>query len=222
MEYALPASRSLYFRLIVMVFIYAVLKFLGGSFGQLALYPVTLLVTFLHEFGHALGGLLTGGEVLELRISPDGSGHTLTRGGNAAIILMGGYLGSAVLGNLLFYIGARRRSWAQSTLMVVAVLMVLTGILWFESFKSSLILFGFAGLLYFIAMKTDWEQDVLMFLGLAAVLYIIQDFRVGPQSDLAHYERVVGIFPAQVWMYIWLLLAGAMFLLSLRRMIRRG
>jgi len=215
-------SQTIHFRALVMVFIYAVLKFFGGSFGQMALYPVTLLVTFLHEFGHALGGILTGGQVLELRVAPDGSGHTLTRGGSAGIILMGGYLGSALLGNLLFYIGARRRSWAQSTLLVVAVLMVLSGFVWFESFTSSAILFGFAALLYFIAMKTDWEQDVLMFLGLAAVLYIIQDFNVGPKSDLAHYERVVGVFSAQTWMYIWLGLAGLLFYANLKEIFRWG
>lgn len=213
-------AHNLHVRALVMVFIYIVLKFMGGSFGQMALYPVTLLVTFLHEFGHALGGILTGGEVLELRVAPDGSGHTLTRGGSAGTILMGGYLGSALLGNLLFYIGARRRSWAQSALLTVAVLMVLTAVFWFQSFTSSAILFGFAAILYFIAMKTDWEQDVLMFLGLAAVLYIIQDFNVGPKSDLARYEEVVGVFPAQIWMYIWLGLAGLLFYANLKEIFR--
>lgn len=213
-------SQTIHFRALVMVFIYAVLKFFGGSFGQMALYPVTLLVTFLHEFGHAMGGILTGGEVLELRVAHDGSGHTLTRGGSAGTILMGGYMGSALLGNLLFYIGARKRSWSQSTLLVVSVLMVLTGVFWFQSLESSVILFVFAALLYFIAMKTDWEQDVLMFLGLAAVLYIIQDFNVGPKSDLARYEEVVGIFSAQVWMYVWLALAGLLFYANLKEIFR--
>jgi hypothetical protein len=220
MRQDISPAHSLHVRALVMVSVYVALKFVGGTFGQMALYPVTLLVTFLHEFGHALGGILTGGEVLELRVAPDGSGHTLTRGGSAGVILMGGYLGSALLGNLLFYIGARRRAWAQSTLLVVAVLMVLTGFVWFESFTSSAILFGFAALLYFIATKTDWEQDVLMFLGLAAVLYIIQDFNVGPKSDLAHYERVVGVFSAQIWMYIWLALAGLLFYANLKEIFR--
>ena len=60
-----------------------------------------------------------------------------------------------------------------------------------------------------------------MFLGLAAVLYIIQDFNVGPQSDLAMYEQVVGIFPSQIWMYIWLSLAGLLFLWNLQEVFKR-
>ena len=55
-----------------------------------------------------------------------------------------------------------------------------------------------------------------MFLGLAAVLYIIQDFNVGPSSDLAAYEQVVGLFPAQIWMFIWLGFAAMMFYWNLK------
>lgn len=204
-------------RLLAMLLIYGLLKFFGGSFGHLALYPVTLLVTFLHEFGHALGALLTGGTVEGLQINPDGSGYTITRGGSQGVVLMGGYLGSAVLGNLLFYIGARKRQRAQTALIALAVLMALAGLVWFESFVSTGLLLGFAVVLYFIATKTDWEQDMLMFLGLAAVLYIIQDFNVGPKSDLAMYEQVVGILPAEFWMFVWLGLAGFLFYLNLRR-----
>ena len=220
MQYELSGARSLHIRAFAMVFIYIALKFFGGSFGQMALYPVTLLVTFLHEFGHALGAILTGGDVLEMRIAPDGSGHTLTRGGSPGFILIGGYLGSALLGNVLFYIGIRQRSWAQASVMVLAVLMMLAGIIWFESFTSSGLLFGFAFLLFFIARNTSWDQDVLMFLGIAVVLYILQDFNVGPRSDLARYQEVVGLFPAQIWMYIWLGLALLLFYANLKEIFR--
>lgn len=200
-----PIVKSkIYFRLLAMLVVYLLLKFFGGSFGALALYPITLLVTFLHEFGHALGALLTGGAVDGMQINPDGSGYTVTRGGWQAIILMGGYLGSAVLGNILLFIGARKRAMTQSTLLTLAALMALAGIIWFESFGSTAILFGFAAVLFLLSQYTNWDQDMLMFFGVAGVLYIIQDFSVGPKSDLAMYEQVVGIFSAQVWMYIWL------------------
>jgi hypothetical protein len=213
-------NNQLHFRVLAFVVIYGILKFLGGSFGHLILYPVTLLVTYLHEFGHALGALLTGGAVEGMQINPDGSGYTVSRGGNPAVILMGGYLGSAILGNLLFRIGVKHKAQTQTTLITLAVLMALSGIIWFESFISTGILFAFAVSLYFIAKKTTWDQDVLMFLGLAAVLYIIQDFNVGPKSDLAMYEQVVGIFPSQVWMYLWLGVAGLLFAWNLREIFK--
>ncbi len=212
-------DQKLHIRLLAMVLVYAVLRFMGGSFGNLVLYPVTLLVTFLHEFGHALGALLTGGSVESMQISADGSGYTISRGGSPGIILIGGYLGSAALGNVLFRIGARHRSITQTTLITLACIMVLAGIIWFESFQSTALLTVFGALLYFVARKTDWDQDVLMFLGLAAVLYIIQDFNVGPGSDLTMYEQTVGVFPSQIWMYIWLGLAAILFYWNLRAVL---
>ena len=213
--------QNLHYRLLAMLLIYGLLKFFGGSFGHFVLYPVTLMVTFLHEFGHALGALLTGGTVVGMQINADGSGYTLTRGGSHAVVLMGGYLGSAVLGNVLFHIGARYRAMTHHTLLVLAGLMALAGIVWFESFSSTGILWAFALVLGFIALKTNWDQDLLMFLGLTTVLYIIQDFDVGPKSDLAMYEQVVGVFPSQIWMYLWLALAGLLFFWNLQQVFRR-
>ena len=144
----------LHFRLLAMLLIYLILRFAGGLFGQLVLYPVTLLVTFLHEFGHALGAILTGGQVEGLQVNPDGSGYTATRGGSAGFILMGGYVGSAVLGNLLFRIGVKYKRFTQSTLLLLAGIMALVGVVWFESLISTAILFVFAGLLYAIVRRT--------------------------------------------------------------------
>lgn len=207
---------TLQFQVLLMALVYIMLKFFGGSLGQLALYPVTLFVTFLHEFGHAIGAMLTGGGVQGLQVNPDGSGYTVTQGGNPAIVLMGGYLGSAVLGNLIFYIGAHKANLTRTTLSTIAILMAFAGIIWFESLTSTALLILFGAVLWFIANRTGWARQVLMFLGLAAVLYIIQDFRVGPGSDLAMYEQVVGIFPKQVWMYVWLILAGLLFFYNMR------
>ncbi len=215
------AITPLHFRMLAMLMIYLILRFVGGSFGQLVLYPVALLVAFLHEFGHALGAIVTGGDVVSLQISPDGSGYTTTRGGSPGLILMGGYVGSAVLGNLLFRIGVKYKRFTQTTLLLLAGIMALVGIFWFESLVSTAILFAFALILFGIVRRTTWEQDVLMFLGLATVLYILQDFRVGPGSDLAQYERVVGLFPSQVWMYIWLVLVVLITLLNLRALFFR-
>lgn len=213
--------RHLHYRVLIILLIYGVLKYFGGYLGQLLLYPVTLFVTFLHEFGHALGALCTGGSVVGMQINPDGSGYTLTRGGSRAVVLMAGYLGSAVLGNLLFRIGAKHRNLTHHTLLVLAGLMILAGFVWFESFTSTAVLWAFGLILGWLAMKTTWGQDILMFLGLAAVLYIIQDFDVGPKSDLVMYEEVVGVFPSGVWMYIWLILAGGLFLWNLREIFKR-
>lgn len=132
-------------RVLTVLVVYLILKFFGGTLGRTLLYPVTMLVTFLHEFGHALGALLSGGSVEGLSVQTDGSGLTTTRGGSVPLVIMGGYLGSAIFGNILFYIGTKKDSrWSHATLLCLAVFMVLAGIIWFDNFVSTGILLGFA------------------------------------------------------------------------------
>ena len=55
-----------------------------------------------------------------------------------------------------------------------------------------------------------------MLLGLASIIYIIQDFNVGPSSDLAQMERELKYIPAKVWMYIWLAIVLCILALNLK------
>ena len=93
--------KSILVRILLMLGLYLALKYLL-PFGDTILYPINLLVTILHELGHGLGAILTGGYVDAVQINPDGSGWTRTGGGWVSVILMGGYLGSAIFGNLIF------------------------------------------------------------------------------------------------------------------------
>jgi len=196
--------------------IYFGLTYFGGDIGRKIMYPVRLFVTFLHEFGHALGAVITGGWVEEVQINQDGSGWTRTANGNRPVTIMGGYLGSAIFGNLLFYIGARAKRLIKPVLILLVIAMLITAFYWFNSLFTTGVLIAFSVFLLFIALKTNLGREMLMFLGLASVLYIIQDFNVGPKSDLKAYEEVMIFIPANVWMYIWLGVAILLFIFNLR------
>lgn len=191
-------------RIFIILLIYLAIKYLGGEVGRIILWPITLFVTYLHEFGHALGTILTGGSVVSLQVNPDGSGMTTSRGGTRSIIILGGYIGSAIFGNLLFLIGARWPRIAEFTMYTLAATMIVSAIFWFDSFYTTIFLLIFAVVLFFIANKTIYDRDILMFLGLASIIYIIQDFNVGPGSDLKMYAEEMVLIPAVVWKYIWL------------------
>ncbi len=215
-------KNNLLLKMLLILAIYFGLTYFGGYYGYLLLYPVRMLVTFLHEFGHAFGALITGGKVASLEVRPDGSGVCWTAGGNRAVILMGGYLGSAIFGNLLFYIGTRaHQAVAKITTYILAGIMLFASIFWFTSFFTTGMLIVFALSLLLIARKTEADALVLMFFGLASILYIIQDFNVGPTSDLQHYAKEFVFVPAVAWMYIWLGLALLMFWYNIRLIFRR-
>src|SRR5215217_2814370 len=67
-------------------------------------YPIRLFVTFVHEGGHVLAGLLTGGSVQSLTVSMDGSGEVYSAPNglfSALLTSSAGYLGSTAFGVLL-------------------------------------------------------------------------------------------------------------------------
>ncbi len=70
-----------------------------------AVKPFRVFVVWIHEMGHASMAIATGGEVAELRVRWNESGHVISRGGIFPLISSAGYVGSAVLGALLIYAG---------------------------------------------------------------------------------------------------------------------
>ncbi len=208
--------QSILIRMVIFLTIYIGLRFYGGELGRQILTPIILLVTYLHELGHAVGSWVTGGDVVDITINKDGSGLTRTMGGSRAIILMGGYIGSAIFGNILFLIGARFKKLVKPTLLLLAISMTGIGFFLYSSMFTTGFLAAFSLFLIFVIWKTTWGREILMFLGLASILYIIQDFNIGPSSDLTKYAEIMKVLPANVWMYIWLAIALLLTLSNLR------
>jgi hypothetical protein len=66
-------------------------------FAGFLTYPFRLFVTFIHEGGHAIAALLTGGHVQSLQVAPNGSGLVYAAvGGRLAQMFLAsaGYLGA--------------------------------------------------------------------------------------------------------------------------------
>src|SRR5919199_6520174 len=96
------------------------------------LLPFRLFVTMVHETSHALVGVATGGQVLGIQISLNGSGVTLVRGGNLFLTASAGYVGSALFGAGLLLL-ARERRWRRSLLQALAVGLLLATFLFFRA-----------------------------------------------------------------------------------------
>ena len=72
-------------------------------YSNYLLYPLRLFVTYVHESGHAIAGVISGMGVASLHVSPDGSGVTWV--GESIVwdwlTISGGYVGAAIFGALL-------------------------------------------------------------------------------------------------------------------------
>ena len=72
----MTTRRSIFLRIFIILAIYFGATYFGGIWGWRLFYPVRIFVTFLHEFGHAFGALITGGAVEYIRIDPNAGGVT--------------------------------------------------------------------------------------------------------------------------------------------------
>jgi hypothetical protein len=205
------------------------------------LYPLTAFVTALHEIGHALACLITGGAVTGMTIVSDGHGHgglTMCKGGIAFIYIQAGYLGTALFGCLLIY-GSRCTRGAQMCLVNLGVLLLLAAVflmtqtvvsgetaqgLW-SMFWAVLI----AGALIYAAAKLsplncqlfamflasvtalNALTDVFYLILLSAGLYPSRSF-----SDATIMADMTGL-PAVVWSLLWGAASAGMLYFTVRK-----
>lgn len=102
-------------------------------YGRQILYPLTLLATFAHEMGHGLTALLTGAHFDQLLLNADGSGVAIWRGNpgrlSTALIAAGGLVGPSIAGIGLLLLSSAQR-FARALLATIAVLLVISVLLW--------------------------------------------------------------------------------------------
>ena len=157
-------------------------------------YPVRLFVTFVHEAGHSLAALLTGGQVKQFTVSPDGSGYAVTSGGNIALVLPAGYLGAALFGSLLFLLSSRAPALTRGLSLALGIGMIALTLLFARPDASGNITAQVVGVGYGVALALlGWfaPQGINVFLlntlailtGLNAVFDLA---RLVPNADLGN------------------------------------
>lgn len=98
-----------------------------------AVWPLQLLVTFIHEAMHAIVASVLGRDVLSVTINSRGGGLTYTRGSPsttvAVLVSSAGYVGAAVLGGALLEVCSRLRT-GRIVLAGLATSMALVLVAW--------------------------------------------------------------------------------------------
>lgn len=192
-------------------------------------YPFRLFGTFVHELGHGLAALATGGHFERFTVSPDLSGLAWSSGGIRFVIASAGYVGSAVFGGVLILLAARGLS-ARTLLTALGVLLGLLCLLFVRN------LFGIATGLAIAAalvvagrrLRSPWSDVLLLVLALQLVLdgfnslftVLRLSTATNVQTDALSMAQATGV-PAVVWAAVWTVLSLAMLLVTLRLAYRR-
>lgn len=191
--------------------------------ASLALYPLRLFVTLIHEGSHALAAFLTGGVATKIVVQPDASGYTLTQGGWQIPIVMAGYLGATTYGALMLTL-ARRPGAARAILGGSGVLIALLDLLLVRGFGLGWGIAIAAGLLLAARrLPARAAELTAMFLGVQCVVNALYDLKTlvglsvygGPESDAVLMSRILPLPPA-VWSVFWCGLAIAILGAALR------
>jgi hypothetical protein len=188
-------------------------------YGGIALYPLALFATWIHELSHAAAALALGADLRGLVVRPDTSGlatyafdpasfGTASR----AITASAGYLGTAIGAAALLSFGARPKTH-RPALLALAFLLVASVILWVRTAFGVAALLGLAAALGFLALRRSpaVARWTLWLLGIQTGLNALLDLRalylVSGPTDARTMSQVVGL-PAFFWATLWLAVGG--------------
>lgn len=200
-------------------------------------YAFRLLITMVHELGHGLAAVLTGGEFIRFVIFPDGSGLAYTAGGWRFLVIPAGYLGAALFGAGLIMLGRSYR-WSRAAMMGIGVVMLLLSLRYGTPSIFSADLGGgivtllsglfFGGLFLIVAFKASpsWIIFLLHVVAIRAGLTAFSDTltviglsvpSLNPARSDAQSMAELTFVPAIVWAILWaaaavVLIGGAIYL----------
>ncbi len=184
------------------------------------LYPFRLFVTYVHEAGHGLMAILTGGRFVSFEIYADGTGKAFTAGGWRILILPAGYLGAAIFGAVLFYLVNRVR-YSRSIAVILGILLIILSLTFGRfSITALLVGVGFGAALIGMGWKLPGDLNILVLnilailTGLNGVLdlwMLVQNSNIGLgnlQNDAAAFQsEIAPLIPAAVWAFLWAVIA---------------
>jgi hypothetical protein len=187
--------------------------------------PLIYLNTILHEIGHAVVTLATGGQVAGIRIFADGSGVTLAQGGWLVFITAAGYVGATLIGGAMVYFG-RTPLGARRALIALACVVGGALVLWIRGDAVGVV----AAIAWTLGLgiaaanlSDDGARTLAQFLGIAQCLASAQAFLVLLQlTASANVQNDAGILaqrtliPAAVWALAWAVFSLVVLVVTLK------
>jgi hypothetical protein len=188
------------------------------------LAPIKIFVVFVHETGHALAAVCTGGRVVSMVVTPWESGYVEYVGGLPVVVASAGYIGSALFGGVLLLL-AGRPGRAATTFTGLAVLFGL-GTLWFVRNPFGIVFgLGTAAVCGILVWKrfpgAHYLLDVLAVMSTLYALYDLSDFLlIGAVTDAVILAQITRL-PAFLWALLWSVVALLVVVIAGRRTLTR-
>ena len=187
--------------------------------------PLKLLVVFLHELSHGAAAILTGGKIISISVSSQQGGQALTLGGNGFAILSAGYIGSLVLGVMLFFFALRSDADRFIVGVLGAVTLLIAALYIRDLFALAFCAGTGAALLASARFLGHGANDlVLRVIGLTSIAYVPLDIfsdtiaRSSLRSDARMLAEEYG-GTTILWGGVWLVLSLGIIVLCFRYLL---
>ena len=211
----MPKDKKMKFLLFIRVFTIAVFFLFVNKWNEELITPLSIFTSILHEIGHSVGAIISGGEVSGMTLAPDCPClYACTKGGSSLITLLGGNIFSIAAAFLFVYLGrilSKVEAFILPTYVVLGALMFLTVRLVADDEILSIwmVTLYFLLFLYFILTQTGWAGAFLIFFGFLNLLTMIKDMlNGGILSDISRYQRLTPNVPHAFWVSIWFGIVG--------------
>ncbi|MFQ3226679.1 MAG: hypothetical protein ACI8RW_000055 [Porticoccaceae bacterium] len=138
-------------------------------FGYLIQWPFVIITTFVHEMGHGLMAILSGGNLIQIEIYQNASGLAKTEtvaGWRQAAIAASGLLAPSVIG-AGFIIAGKSRQISSRVFLVFSLFILISCVLWVRSAFGLLVLLPTGALFLWISQKGSaaLQHFMIQFLG---------------------------------------------------------
>lgn len=192
------------------------------------LFPVKLIVVFLHELSHAIAAIITGGDLIAMNVGLDLGGRCEISNGNTFIIASAGYLGSFLFGSAFFY-SAYSKKYGKLIIAFITVLIILftVNVIVNSNIQLLSFLFSVLILLSIWLAPITFNKYLLKSLGLISCIYVIYDIKEdiltsSPNvSDATILAELTGI-PELFWGIFWIAISTAGLIYLLRVGYKNG
>ncbi|MFH1196443.1 MAG: M50 family metallopeptidase [bacterium] len=218
----MPLKEKYYsrFEVITLSFILILFLFLWDTF---LVFPIKLFTVILHEVSHGIAGILSGGQILMIQFDPNLGGMCIIEGGNEFIVASAGYIGSLILGSILFISSFKKYLSYWVCIGYGALLILITSNLLVGKFEIIMSLL-FAVFLILSAKFLKWEihSFIMKLIGLTSCIYVLFDIKddlfasAERQTDAQLIFLLTGI-PIFIWATLWLFIAALTIYLLLRK-----
>lgn len=196
---------------------------------NVVLIPFRYFVTTIHELGHGLTALLTGGQFIRYEVYASGAGVATTAGGTRWLVTSAGYIFTAFFGAVLLFLTNRTR-YTKAVAVGLGLGFALVTVLFARNLPALGAGFTTAAVLVLLGWRgPDWLVTfILNMLAFLTALNALLDIwglfsslnasvvtSLGDvPNDAYAMARQIPILPAGGWALLWLALAVGLLGLS--------